>query len=1067
MAKIILEIEADPSGLAPAADAMRQLGKTADDLYTKLQGAAAAYKATAAASVAAAAQSVDAQGKATKSIEDFSKGLVELNKVVANGALGKMIEDLTNLSTSVAGLVTQLQTLTEQQTKMVSLMGEMSDAGLEATDAFNNLKQSFDKSSDTIEKTIDAIGGVKKSTDDLETGKKAVGELTDVFSAAKDSAEAFGVNTEYLTTIITTLNAVTSVFNVLMKIQAMMQKDSAASTAIRNLGLKESTIFTTANSLATSLASGVFKLFGVSVNTTSNSFKVLKGAIISTGIGALVVGIGMLVSAMSDLFSSTDDVAEAEKQHAAEVENSIAVMERENKLLEEQNQRNIDAAESKLKLAKANGDKEGEEQAEELVFTVKKDSLVKEMEKLKQDISQLAPKGIVVPAEMNAENIDATIGNVNDEIKKLEDAKLKVGDDDDLKASLDSKIKEFESFNKKLYDLSNKNSDMNKLVDDKAADDIADKKRDDEQVVKDKKKAADDYKKILKQQLDDIDNFYDQSLIGVTQGSAQELGITKKYLQDKISYYKKSYKALEMPLSEYNLKVAKLEDELKNLGKKSLDEQLKDKKDANDLAIAMTLDGSLAQLTAKIQALEDENKIIEDNLKATGIISTENKLLLINNLKDKAAIEKQILEKSWDNLTEKETIAKLENDISATGFKTQQQLLDEYNALKAKGYHTTYDVFLKTQMDGANIEKDILATGLVKQDQLHKDYLALRLMGYTGDYNAYLANVKLKVDADKNRLDAENAIIATGMVTKSQLQADFEEAKKNGYVTDYDNFLEWEQKKVDAQKELQEGMRDAALEIGQETISTIFEITNANRQAKFDAEMSALDKEKQAKLSNANLTEAQKEAINKQYDAKQKALKKKQWEADKKAKLSEAVVNGLMAVTKILAVTPPLLGPGIPNPGFIINLATTAATTALQIAKIASAPTPQFARGTRNAPPGFKWVGEEGPELINTPGGHAIITAPDSALISSVFDKYGLPSLSVPQFNAANISNLITAESGGSSLSLDYDQMGRSIAKHLPEGTKVNINMDKDGVHAYVVRSNARVNYNNNKFRFN
>ena len=60
--------------------------------------------------------------------------------------------------------------------------------------------------------------------------------------------------------------------------------------------IQSTTTFQKANSAATTVAANVTRLLGVSANQSSLGFKVLKGAIISTGIGALVVGLGLLIA---------------------------------------------------------------------------------------------------------------------------------------------------------------------------------------------------------------------------------------------------------------------------------------------------------------------------------------------------------------------------------------------------------------------------------------------------------------------------------------------------------------------------------------------------------------------------------------------------------------------------------------------------------------------------------------------------------------------------------------------------------------------------------------------------
>jgi hypothetical protein len=78
--------------------------------------------------------------------------------------------------------------------------------------------------------------------------------------------------------------------------------------------IQQTTLFTKANEFATKAASVTMKLFGVSVETTSVSFKVLKGAIAATGIGLLVVALGAAISYLQDFTTASEDAAEAQKK---------------------------------------------------------------------------------------------------------------------------------------------------------------------------------------------------------------------------------------------------------------------------------------------------------------------------------------------------------------------------------------------------------------------------------------------------------------------------------------------------------------------------------------------------------------------------------------------------------------------------------------------------------------------------------------------------------------------------------------------------------------------------------
>ena len=69
--------------------------------------------------------------------------------------------------------------------------------------------------------------------------------------------------------------------------------------------LKTNNLFIAANNAVTKIAAFTMGLFSKSVKTTSFSFKALKVAIASTGIGLLVIALGEIIS----YFSESDEVS--------------------------------------------------------------------------------------------------------------------------------------------------------------------------------------------------------------------------------------------------------------------------------------------------------------------------------------------------------------------------------------------------------------------------------------------------------------------------------------------------------------------------------------------------------------------------------------------------------------------------------------------------------------------------------------------------------------------------------------------------------------------------------------
>ncbi|WP_333802801.1 hypothetical protein, partial [Sphingobacterium multivorum] len=148
-----------------------------------------------------------------------------------------------------------------------------------------------------------------------------------------------------------------------------------------------------------------------------------------------------------------------------------------------------------------------------------------------------------------------------------------------------------------------------------------------------------------------------------------------------------------------------------------------------------------------------------------------------------------------------------------------------------------------------------------------------------------------------------------------------------------------------ADKERAKKIKDAAIQAAEDLSGALFQIGANNRQAELDAALSNIEKQRETELSNKNLSEAQKKAINDKYDKQARAEKLKAWKADKNASLLQAGINTALAVTKAL-----------PN---IFLAAAAAAAGAAQIAVIAATKPPQFFHG--GFTPGKKaegWVNE-------------------------------------------------------------------------------------------------------------
>ena len=233
-----------------------------------------------------------------------------------------------------------------------------------------NLKTQLKEAQKEVQALADKFGATSQQA--INAAKKAA-DLKDRIGDAKALTDAFNPDAKFKG-LAQSLGAVAGGFSAVQGAIGLLGSDSkeleqtmlkvqsamALSQGLNSLGeakdafnnlsstVKNSTIFIKANELANKAAAGAMKLFGVSVETTSTSFKVLKGAIAATGIGILIIAIGELVSA----FQQYESAAEKAKKKQLELNESIkkgakVALDAELASLEEQ--RKVEIAKAKLK----------------------------------------------------------------------------------------------------------------------------------------------------------------------------------------------------------------------------------------------------------------------------------------------------------------------------------------------------------------------------------------------------------------------------------------------------------------------------------------------------------------------------------------------------------------------------------------------------------------------------------------------------------------------------------------------------------------------------------------------
>lgn len=310
-------------------------------------------------------------------MDQFETKLKELDDRLKAGGLS--MRDMTKL-------MKEYQTLAAQA-------GQTSPVGQQAIQNAGELK-------DTIGDLKAATTALASDTVKLDTALAGIETGAAAFQGVQSAIALTGVESQALTETMIKLQATQGLVNAVTTIANKLQKDSILMIQLRNLQEKglgksilQNSVFQKANNASTIAATAVTKLFGGAINQTSIGFKLLKGAIIATGIGALVVVVGSLLSKLGDWISSEKELKAAAEARQAALDASILGTERESEL------------------AQARAKMQGKSDAE--ILEIQK----KGLEKKAKDLQDAADKEYKIYQKLYADDW----GDINDETQAAYD----------------------------------------------------------------------------------------------------------------------------------------------------------------------------------------------------------------------------------------------------------------------------------------------------------------------------------------------------------------------------------------------------------------------------------------------------------------------------------------------------------------------------------------------------------------------------------------------------------------------------------------------------------------------
>lgn len=900
---------------------------------------------------------------------EAQKQIVALNNDIKalEFARGDFQRNVGNYAGSFSSAFNVLQgELTETRTKMQQLQaeGKESSAAFEQlareekllaeltgglNKAFSSTKQEFralqeaakkmgiefGATNETFQKFVQEVGGAKDQIGDLDAIIKqnasdtqffdgliaAAQGLAGAYGVASGAAELFGENNEDLQKKLVKFMAVMQILQGLQALQNMLQKEGAA--------------IQTLLAIRTGLVTAATKVYTFVTAQATAATIALRSAIMSTGIGAILVLIGLFISKMAEAATTIRDNIKALKDYDAALENVKTTLEGDLTIIDLNLKRNTERVKQRAGSEQeiANLTKKSLQEQITAYGKTARDITILEDE-LQRDRLRLIKKG----------GKDA-----EEEIKKLDDQAMKLRQERNnananmVKASFELELETERAKTKAAEDgrKSQKARSEARIVDlEREADAL--------------NATAGDEKKSLAERLAALDAFYaKQKDISKAKG-AVELSQPNLTAGERAKIQAEQKREMEKLGREYNAAREKLMREGASRRLEIELEILKMEQEIVKKKNAALVDNENLSLETRLKAQENfvnaERKIIEAeyNAKKQNAKGNKDELLLI--------------EKEYENRLLTLTIDSNDKITQVIRDYTEQQ-----KAIKESARQTEIsfwqDIAAMIEADATKAyAKDIIALN----NALKKKEISLT------QYNERRKKIEDDFAEKAIRNEIKNAkklleLAPDGSAEKFNLQKKIAELEMqlDDKVT---------QKKIDNRQRL----KDAEKQLANEVVNLISSVVLGGYDKQKNAVQDQIDmveKQKAAEIDRitaSTLSEQEKADKIKIIEAKavadKEALERRKREIDlQKAKFErtktilEIASNTAIAIIKSVAASP--LTGGMPFS------AIAGAIGAAQIAAVLARPLPKFEKGTSSAPEGWAITDEKGPEMYVEPGG--------------------------------------------------------------------------------------------------
>ncbi len=235
---------------------------------------------------------------------------IDVDVLNANGGLDALQNQFKETEKQGESLRSELRRLKQQ-------LAELPEGSAEYNKIAQRAGEVSDKISD-ISARVKNLGSDTKNIDAVVQGTQA---LSGAFSVATSASALLGTENKDLQETMLKVESAIGLTVGIQSIANALQKESALAIGI--------------NSAATKVQTGLQIAYATVVGTTTGALKALRVALVSTGLGALVVGLGFLIAKMTESTEATEDqdealkaLTETQKRYSESLKNEISGIER-------------------------------------------------------------------------------------------------------------------------------------------------------------------------------------------------------------------------------------------------------------------------------------------------------------------------------------------------------------------------------------------------------------------------------------------------------------------------------------------------------------------------------------------------------------------------------------------------------------------------------------------------------------------------------------------------------------------------------------------------------------------